>query len=89
VIGAIHGRVTATIRRHYAELDVFEALPPGEQEAFVQHLDDFLARRKTPLTEAERQLAFSVGRELWRRSMEHGWRVRGREVRVGIEEGRR
>ena len=89
MIGAIHGRVTATIRRHYAELDVFEALPPGEQEAFVKGLDDFLARRPTPLTEAEGQLAFAVGRELWRRSMEYGWRVRGHEVRAAIEEGRR
>lgn len=88
MIGASNGRIPAAIRRHYPELDVFEALPPGEQEAFVQQLDAFLARRKTPLTEAERQLAFVVGRELWRRSMEHGWRVRGHEVRVGIEEGR-
>jgi hypothetical protein len=80
--GAINGTVTARVPRHYPEFDVFEALPGGEQDVFAGKLAEFLARRKSPLTEPERQLAFTVGRQMWRESTFHGWAVRGRAVRA-------
>lgn len=86
MIGALNGSVTVQIPRHYPELDVFESLPFGEQAAFEGALDVFLGRLSAPLSEAERQLAYAVGRESWRQSRLHGLRVYGREVRAAIEE---
>ncbi len=88
MIGASNGHITATIPRHYPELDVFESLPFGEQAAFEEALGAFLGRLSAPLGEAERQLAWAVGREMWRRSREHGLVVFGREVRATMAEAR-
>ena len=86
--GAIHGRVTAP-PHPYPEFVGMDPLPGRTQDEFRAEFEALLNRRGTPLTHDEYQLAYAVGREMWRACWWSCARARGAEIRreMGEDEG--
>ena len=68
--GAVHGSRARVAAHPYPEFVSFEALPRDEQLLFREAFEELIGRRATPLTHDEYQLAYAVGREMWRARQE-------------------
>jgi len=63
--GAVNGHVRVPTNP-YPEFVNPESMPAGEHELFVAAFAALLAKRAEPLSREEYQLAWLVGREMWR-----------------------